>query len=573
MGSALLDITADPSPSEVTQPAPAAGSTSAASAEALRLEVAERLAAHRSRRGLTHPQGASPSRQPTGPGNPRAARIAAAVAERYAHIPSYRAFLAAEAERVVQQARAAAEIAALNAQAIAAAQQSLLDALAAADAASSTHPAESTPPQQQPRFPHIARTESASAAATESCEPIPTSLWPDLEPAENAPPSSPAQRPGSSRKFQPPAESSAAKRAAAKSARREDSAHGGDRASLPERIDLHTPAGLTVRLYEDSTGASYVAFGPPPATPVAALPRAHQPRNDAEALALDEEIAFRQSPVFEEPAGPAMPLPANLIEFPRQLVASRKARPRLAEGPLREDADGAPEAGQLRIFEVDPAQISTSPAGKTGANAATDVAAQWTSIWLDTLPDHQPMDAATTREESLAALRNDPGCPAHPLPQIATIPRRIAAAVINAAILFAALAAFAVTFVFVAGRMLPPQATAPFTLTHAAVYALTRTGLAPAQLPAACMAAIAFLYLLYQALFFSFSAATPGMRCARIALCTFDEENPTPTAIRRRVLAVLLSACPLGLGLLWAALDEDRLSWHDRICRIYQRTY
>src|ERR1035441_3755749 len=59
----------------------------------------------------------------------RAARIAAVVAERYAHTQSYRAFLAAEAERAVQQARAAAEVATLNAQAVAAAQQSLLDSL------------------------------------------------------------------------------------------------------------------------------------------------------------------------------------------------------------------------------------------------------------------------------------------------------------------------------------------------------------------------------------------------------------------------------------------------------------
>ena len=74
-------------------------------------------------------------------------------------------------------------------------------------------------------------------------------------------------------------------------------------------------------------------------------------------------------------------------------------------------------------------------------------------------------------------------------------------------------------------------------------------------------------------LFFWFSEATPGMRCARIALCTFDDENPTRRAIRRRGLAMLLSACPLGLGFLWAALDEDRLTWHDRISRMYQRSY
>jgi len=398
-----------------------------------------------------------------------------------------------------------------------------------------------------------------------------------LELSENTPPSSPAPR-RSSRKFQAPAATRAPVRsrghgdATPANARADQSVAPLGDASPHERATLHTAAGLTIRPYENSAGATRVAFGPPPATAAATFQQAQEPRNDAEALALDEEIAFRQSPVFEEPAGPAMPLPANLIEFPRQLVASRKSRPRLAEGPLREEGDGAPETGQLRIFEVDPAQISTSPGTQTDANAAAAAAAQWTSIWLDT-PHHPPMDASTAREESPAATPSELGCPAEPLAQNATLGRRAAAAAINAAILLAALAAFAVTFVFVAGYMLQPQATTPFALANAAAYALARTGLAPAQLPAACAAAIAFLYLLYQTLFFSFSAATPGMRCVRIALCTFDDENPTRTAIRRRVLAVLLSTCPLGLGLLWAVLDEDRLSWHDRICRIYQRAY
>ena len=120
MGSALLDSTVD------TTPANAAGNSS--SAEALRLQVAERLAAHRSRRGLTQAQPEASSAD-TRQGNTRAARIAAAVAERYAKSPSYRAILAAEAERAVQQARAAAEVAARNARAVAAVQQQLLDGL------------------------------------------------------------------------------------------------------------------------------------------------------------------------------------------------------------------------------------------------------------------------------------------------------------------------------------------------------------------------------------------------------------------------------------------------------------
>src|SRR5580698_10632201 len=81
---------------------------------ALREQVAERLAAHRARKGQ---RSGGPNTQIAEPSSarPRSARIAAAVAERYAHSQSYRAFLAAEAERAIRQAEAAAEVAALNA--------------------------------------------------------------------------------------------------------------------------------------------------------------------------------------------------------------------------------------------------------------------------------------------------------------------------------------------------------------------------------------------------------------------------------------------------------------------------
>ena len=63
------------------------------------------------------------------------------------------------------------------------------------------------------------------------------------------------------------------------------------------------------------------------------------------------------------------------------------------------------------------------------------------------------------------------------------------------------------------------------------------------------------------------------MRVARVALCTFSDENPTRAAIRRRLPALLLSAVPVGFGFLWALLDEERLTWHDRISGIYTRSY
>ena len=93
------------------------------------------------------------------------------------------------------------------------------------------------------------------------------------------------------------------------------------------------------------------------------------------------------------------------------------------------------------------------------------------------------------------------------------------------------------------------------------------------SLPARIAWLILILTTLYQLLFFTFSNATPGMNYARIGLCTFSDENPTRAQMRRRALAFLLSAIPLGLGLLWSWIDSDRLGWHDRLSRMYQRSY
>jgi uncharacterized RDD family membrane protein YckC len=93
--------------------------------------------------------------------------------------------------------------------------------------------------------------------------------------------------------------------------------------------------------------------------------------------------------------------------------------------------------------------------------------------------------------------------------------------------------------------------------------------------PALIAGAVVFLlfYLLYQLLFFTFAEGTPGMRYARIALCTFDDGNPTRDAMRKRIFALVLAAAPLGLGFLYAFFDEDHLGWHDRMTRMYQRSY
>jgi uncharacterized RDD family membrane protein YckC len=243
-------------------------------------------------------------------------------------------------------------------------------------------------------------------------------------------------------------------------------------------------------------------------------------------------------PFEEATVAPTQPLPAKLIEFPRELIATRKARPRLAEGPLRE-TDAAPDGSQLRIFEVEPETISKEP-------VSDSVLPEWHSIRLDAKPREEYYAPKATSSED-----HTPLAPVFELPlQTATIGDRIMAAIVDASLVIAAFLLF--VLVFVACTAHPPMGKSALAASGSVLFGLS---------------------VLYQWLFFSYLDATPGMRYARIALCTFDDDNPTRKTMRFRVGALLLSAMPLGLGFLWAFFDEDHLGWHDRITRTYQRSY
>jgi uncharacterized RDD family membrane protein YckC len=318
---------------------------------------------------------------------------------------------------------------------------------------------------------------------------------------------------------------------------------------------------LTIRLYEDP-----LPTGNQQPTTSNRLTDLIDPETEH---ALDAEIAYRHTPTFADQVPPAE-IPANLLEFPRQLVAARRARPRLAEGPLREEEEHKPDSAQLRIFEVEPAQLSPAPAVESAAP-------EWTSIMLDAQPVVEP-----SRESTLVqAVEPEYFAPnAAPLLLTAPLELRIMAAAVDTCIVLAALLSCCAAAVFTIGA---PLNNSPLASLHLAPH-LNLAGPAfltgpinflAQAIPAAIAGTVAFLILttLYQLLFFTFSNATPGMNYARIGLCTFSDENPTRAQMRRRALAFLLSAIPLGLGLLWSWIDSDRLGWHDRLSRMYQRSY
>lgn len=410
----------------------------------LRLQAAERLAAHRARRLSAAPPSLFEAPLHAVQPETRTERIAAAVAERYAQSQSYRAFLAEEAERAhteAERARAAAEVARRTAEAVAAVQMQLMEELAV-----------------------LEEEERATERASEVIQLAPIA---------------PRQAP--------------------------------------------EPAALTVRLYQ------VPALGDLRDAVANAVPFA--PLDEEERMALDEEIAFRQAPIFQDFQQAAVPLPANLIEFPRQLVAARKARPRLAEGPLRDEEERTGKEAQLRIFEVEPELISTV--------AATEpTVPEWSSIRLDACAVTPPMVEA---EYPVTSLHR---------PLTAPFELRAMATIVDGCMVLGAMLGFTVVVAYVSGELPSGQICA---ITAAAAFIL--------------------LLVLYYGLCFTLSDATPGMRYARIGLCTLDDENPSRAAIRRRLVAMLLAACPLGLGFLWAFADDEGLGWHDRMSRMYPRSY
>jgi uncharacterized RDD family membrane protein YckC len=478
-------------------------------AASLREAAAARVAAHRSKRAGAQAQEAA-REEALREEHARAERDARrgvanvrdAVRARYEKSQSYRDFLAVEAERAVQQAQAEAEIAARNAKAIADAQMQLLEELKQEESTALEARAIAIAPFEEERsalewdMPRIGLVE----------EPVAQSRDLFVEAQEPLTP---------------------------------------QRTSSPgTQLREVSTGGLTVRLYDDVGSVNQPLRTSSLGTPV--MPARPQSRAgsrifaedralESEELAeLEQEIAFRRAPEFVDHIIEALPLPANLIEFPRELVATRKARPRLAEGPLR---DELPPEPQLRIFEVEPEQISTEP---VVADEVVNEAPVWQGMLLDTPVVRV---AAPERETAAATGAMD----------IAPVSQRLMAAMVDGCCIGAALVGFATVVSYVSGPELRE--------------------LSKPLLGVAVVFTFAIAALLYQLLFFSLNEATPGMRYARVALCTFADTNPTRRQKRRRVLAQMLAVCPLGLGLLWVLLDDDRLGWHDRISRMYQRTY
>lgn len=160
------------------------------------------------------------------------------------------------------------------------------------------------------------------------------------------------------------------------------------------------------------------------------------------------------------------------------------------------------------------------------------------------LPPPPAMGGILIEEEREVVSERRPGFEV-PL-QPASLNRRVAAGLFDLAIVLCAVALFGYVFIRINGAV-PPLRSA---MELAAVLA-------------------GILWSAYQYAFLVYCGRTPGLWAAKLHLARFGGQPATRGLRRGRVLASVLSLASLGLGYAWTFLDEDQLSWHDRITKTH----
>jgi uncharacterized RDD family membrane protein YckC len=90
----------------------------------------------------------------------------------------------------------------------------------------------------------------------------------------------------------------------------------------------------------------------------------------------------------------------------------------------------------------------------------------------------------------------------------------------------------------------------------------------PLQLAATGVIA-AFFVMLYFAGCTAIASATPGLIWARLEVITFEGNQPRLSDCLWRGFGYLVSMSALMLGFIWAAVDAEGLTWHDRMSRTF----
>lgn len=251
-------------------------------------------------------------------------------------------------------------------------------------------------------------------------------------------------------------------------------------------------------------------FAPPPGV-------VQLPSRTATALRLQPEAAPAPEPEAFEPA----PKPQRAIAYQRSLFSSR-------------------EVPQVVPFE------SLNPA------AAVERRRQRAHSELTRPRPRKPIPGQQALEFS------PPSAPEQTSPEgviycdvpVAVPAHRIMAAAVDCTLVLIAFCFFCAIFGFTAGGLAVTKQTIPLFVCVAAAFALV-----------------------YKVLWCLADGDTPGMRCAHLRLVNFDGQRPDREQRIYRMASGTLSFLAAGLGVLWALVDEEALTWHDHISKTFPTPY
>ncbi|HLY99434.1 MAG TPA: RDD family protein [Candidatus Angelobacter sp.] len=242
-------------------------------------------------------------------------------------------------------------------------------------------------------------------------------------------------------------------------------------------------------------------------------------RGDENSLSLNFPADALPSPASElvvtEPEEIARPEPPKIIQFPRVPLVRPFVSPEPLE--LREELE-------LAASVVEQPRILYAPEAEQ-------------MDFLSSFADIQ-LEAEQPREQVLMELP----------PQAAPLQSRAVSCLLDFALVFGATSVFSAGVFGFAGWPAHSRLALPCIL-----------------------AAGVSLWLIFQYIFLVYGQMTPGMKKARLELCTFSGSPASVRVRRARAFATTLSVCSLGLGFAWALVDEDRLAWHDRMTQTYEK--
>lgn len=101
------------------------------------------------------------------------------------------------------------------------------------------------------------------------------------------------------------------------------------------------------------------------------------------------------------------------------------------------------------------------------------------------------------------------------------------------------------------------------------LHQVEQVALTPEQAVPVMAAAFALNLTFYLLCFLLYAGRTAGMSWLGLSVLNIDGDPPAAAQRRSRAFGTLLSLAALGVGFVWAAADEQGLTWHDRMSKTF----